>query len=80
MHIINLESDVQHLRLLVCQQRRPLAIFIDNLSTWERIASKQSRYADSQRKKEQQTANCESEDPLELEEMRFRQELADAGG
>jgi hypothetical protein len=49
------------------------------LATRERIASKQTGHADSKREQEEQTTNCESKDPLELEQMRAGKELSNAG-
>jgi len=68
-----------HHRLVISQQRCPLPILADDLATRERIASKQTGHADSKREQEEQTTNCESKDPLELEQMRAGKELSNAG-
>ena len=62
--------------LLISQQRRPLPILTHNLSPGERIAAQQSRHADSQREYEEQPANREGEDPLQLQDRQLAEELS----
>lgn len=52
--------------LLIREQRRPLAILADNLSSREGITTQQSRHAHSKRKHEQQAADRKGKDPLQL--------------
>lgn len=68
------------LRLLISQQRRPLAVFADNLSTWEGIATQKARHTDSQGKQEEHASDGEGEDPLQLQDGQLAQELANTGG
>jgi hypothetical protein len=70
---------LQTSKLLIGQQGRTLTVLADNLTTGEGIATQESRHADRKREDEQKTADGESEDPLELEEVRACKELADAG-
>jgi hypothetical protein len=56
------------LRLLISEQRRPLAILADNLAPGEDILpTQQTRQSNQDREDEQDAANGECEDPLELE-------------
>jgi hypothetical protein len=70
---------LQTSELLIGQQGRTLTILADNLATGEGVASKKTRHADRKREDEQEATDGEGEDPLELEEVRACEELADAG-
>lgn len=52
--------------LLISQQRRPLAVLANDLSTREWIAAEQSRYTDRKRKNKEDAADGERKDPLQL--------------
>ena len=67
---------VDRAHLLIRQQRRPLPILAHNLSPGERIAAQQSRDADCKREHEEQPANREGEDPLQLQDGQLAEELA----
>ena len=66
--------------LLVSQQRRPLAVFADNLASRERITAHEAWHTDGQREDKEDGTNCEGEDPLKLENGKLGEELADTSG
>jgi len=66
--------------LLVSEQRSPLAIFADDLSSREGVTAKQSRNANSQAQDEEQPTNRERKDPLQLQDRKFAQELTNTSG
>lgn len=69
----------QESTLLIGQQGGALAVLVDDLATGEDLTAKQSGYTNSKRQGEQETADGEGKDPLELEEVRLCEELADTG-
>jgi hypothetical protein len=66
-------------KLLISQQWRTLTVLADNLSTGEGIATKKTWDTNSGGQQEEQTTNSECEDPLQLQDMWSREELANSG-
>lgn len=67
-----------HLHLLIRQQRRSLPVLAHNRTPTEHVlTAHESGQCDNSRTDEEDSANGEGEDPLELEDGHFCEELAD---
>lgn len=66
--------------LFVGKQRSAFTVLLDDLSTLEGITAKETRDPNGEGQNEQEATDGESEDPLELENGNFGEELTDARG
>lgn len=68
------------LDLLISQQGRAFAVFVNNGAAREGIAvAEETGHADCEGEDEEESADGEGEDPLELEDVGLGEELAHAG-
>lgn len=66
-------------KLLISKQWSAFAVFVDNCATRERIAAQEARDTDGKGQNEEEAANGECKDPLQLQDVRFGEELAYSG-
>jgi hypothetical protein len=66
--------------LLIGEQRRPLAVFADNLSSRKGVTTEQSRNANRKTQNEEQTADRKRKNPLQLQDGQLAQELSHTSG
>jgi hypothetical protein len=64
--------------LLISQQRCPLLILTHDGAPRNQVPAQQAWHANSERQHKQQPTDRKRKDPLELEQVRFRQKLAHA--
>jgi hypothetical protein len=65
---------------LIRQQRRTFTVFRHNFTTTNTVLAQKLRETDAKGENEEETANRERKDPLELKNWQLGEELANAGG